>query len=92
MELERNNEDSNLLMRYRAMEFIQNTQTDFYKICLAILCLYHDGEQRTSISESSRALYRIDRELNHNMSDMISRGLSPNPADRPISEASLSTT
>jgi serine/threonine protein kinase len=87
IELERNNGDSNKIMNYRAMEFIQNTQTDIYKICLAILRLYHAGEQRTSISESNLSIQQLTKDISKEFAALIVKGLDSTPASRPTGQA-----
>lgn len=85
--LERSNGDPNQIMRCRIMEFIQNTQTDIYKTCLAILRLYHTGDQRTSISESNQAIHDIRRIISVEFADFIQKGLDATPANRPTGQA-----
>lgn len=85
--LERSNGDPNQIMRFRIMEFIQNTQTDIYKICLAILRLYHTGDQRTSISESDLAIQIIRQNISVEFADFIQKGLDATPANRPTGQA-----
>ena len=83
MEAERAHGNPNVIMRYKAMEFTQNTQTDVYKVCLAIMRLFHDGAQRTSVSESTAAYEKISRELSEEFALYIYNGLSADPTDRP---------
>ena len=83
LEIEKNGGDQNLVLRHRAMEFIQNTQTDVYKVCLAVMRLYHDGAQRTSVSGSPGAYNNITRELGEEFAQYIFNGLSAEPAERP---------
>jgi len=84
--LERSNGDKNLIMRNKITEFIQNTQTDIYKVCLAILRLYHDGIQRTAISESTIAFEKIAKEINRNFAVLIEKGLNATPSIRPSAQ------
>jgi serine/threonine protein kinase len=87
IDLERSNGDANQIMRYRAMEFIQNTQTDIYKICLAILRLYHTGEQRTSISESNLSIQLLTKDISKDFAALITKGLDSSPTSRPTGQA-----
>lgn len=89
--LERSNGDPNQIRRYRIMEHIQNTQTDIYKICLAILRLYHTGGQRTSISESDLAMQVICRNISVEFADFIQKGLDATPENRPTGQALFSS-
>lgn len=83
LQLERAGGNPNQIMRYRTIEFIQNKQTDVYKICLAVTRLFHDGAQRASVSESSAAYEKMSREIGEEFALYVYNGLSANPADRP---------
>ncbi|MBQ2697266.1 MAG: hypothetical protein IJF59_01215 [Clostridia bacterium] len=75
--------DLSTTFRLQAREFLQNTQTDIYKICLAILRLYHKGPQRTTILTSDQAMNSLRRELSPAFADLIAKGLSETPSERP---------
>ena len=83
IECERNNEDERVISKYRIREFIQNYQTDIYKICLAIMRLYYHGENRTVITYSDEAVERLRNELNKEFTALILKGLSTVPDERP---------
>ena len=67
--------------------FIQNIQTDVYKVCLAILRLYYDGKMRSvvdeTVPESKSALVKLRDEVGVEFAKIILRGLSGNPDSRP---------
>ncbi|MDR2590322.1 MAG: hypothetical protein LBC71_04990 [Oscillospiraceae bacterium] len=77
------NANPSLLSRLKVDMFIQNQYTDVYKVCLAIIRLYHDGDHASIITSS----YSADKKLRTNISDefanYILQGLSDLPKARP---------
>jgi len=69
--------------------FFQNRCTDIYKICLAIIRLYHDGERAALISTSTSAYDKLQKEIGDEFANYVRLGLSEKPEDRPTADAML---
>jgi len=69
--------------------FIQNTKTDVYKVCLMILRLYHDGMQRSAVTKSPNAIEKIANETCKEFAELVEKGLSDKPAERPTMQKLL---
>lgn len=70
-------------------KFRQNRATDTYKVCLAILRLYHAGDHRAAVVSSDDAIRRISDELSSGVARCVARGLSRDPRERPDCEQLL---
>jgi len=77
------NANPNQIARLKVDMFIQNQYTDVYKVCLAVIRLYHDGDHASIIMESESAVERLRRDIGDEFAHYVSRGLSENPDDRP---------
>lgn len=64
-------------------KFFQDDRSDVWKMSILVLRLYYFGPQRTMIEDSNEALRRIASEISKDFSNIIKKGLSPNPDDRP---------
>jgi serine/threonine protein kinase len=68
---------------------VQNKQTDVFKLCLAILRLYHAGDERTIIESSDSARERITKHFGGPFWELIDRGLTAAALSRPNAEDML---
>ena len=83
IELEKRNSDINDIINYKVTEFIQSTRTDVYKVCLAILRLYHKGASRAILHKSDIAIENLRNEVSDEFATLVLSGLSNNPYERP---------
>jgi serine/threonine protein kinase len=78
------NANPNLIARLEVDMFIQNQCTDVYKLCLAIMRLYHEGDHSSIITESESADKKLRKDIGEEFADYILLGLSDKPDERPF--------
>ncbi|MDR2571069.1 MAG: hypothetical protein LBD23_12400 [Oscillospiraceae bacterium] len=70
------NANPNHIARLKVDMFIQNQYTDVYKVCLAIIRLYHDGDHASITTSSETAEKLLRKDIGNDFTDYILRGLS----------------
>ncbi|MCL2137475.1 MAG: hypothetical protein FWH40_08185 [Coriobacteriia bacterium] len=66
--------------KYLVQSFVQNKESDVYKIGLVILRLYHIGPRRSLIYRSSNAMNRLENEIGLDFANLIKGSLSDSAA------------
>lgn len=83
------NANPNLIARLKIDTFIQNQNTDIYKMCLAITRMYHDGGHASIITDSASADKKLRKDVGEDFAGLILLGLSGKPDERPAVGALL---